>query len=172
LIQFIKVHHLDDKSIVIVSFRKTFTNHLLNELRRAGLNSGSYEELDGPISLTVNKILIIQAESLRRIQHLVKIDLLIMDEMESILGQWNAAHFKYARDCWDRLTDLASTSTRIIGMDAYLGKRSLETPKNFLKMRRDLRELHTMELTSKRWLHIKEDNNRRTGATRPIEWQI
>jgi len=82
LIQRIKEDHLDDDGtrIVVVSPRKTFTNHILNEFTNAGIHFKSYLDLDlAPIDLRELGKIIIQVESLPRIQKCNKIDLLVMD---------------------------------------------------------------------------------------------
>ncbi|MGZ4849890.1 MAG: hypothetical protein ACXV2C_00760 [Candidatus Bathyarchaeia archaeon] len=137
------------KYVVFLSFRLAFTKSLLPQLQEALSGNGtvaatetntnktfqSYEDISGDIHIEQNPFLIIQMESLRRLnwRNFVgkRIDLLVFDECESDWAQFNSPHFKYMQEAWENLQELVTRTKKIIFMDAYVGERSISMTKSY-----------------------------------------
>ncbi|MGZ4849753.1 MAG: hypothetical protein ACXV2C_00005, partial [Candidatus Bathyarchaeia archaeon] len=143
------------KYVVFLSFRQTFTKSLLPQLQEALSSSSStveetsattfqsYEDISGNIHIEQHPFLIIQMESLHRLnwRNFVgkRIDLLVFDECESDWAQFNSPHFKYMQEAWENLQELVIRTKKMIFMDAYVGERSISMTKVILNMREKFR---------------------------------
>ena len=107
-------------SICILSFRITFTTEMHSKLE--GFNS--YTELKGPLHKRNANRLIIQIESLHRISGVY--DIVILDESESIIGQFNSPMVRSIPIADAHFQALITKAKKVICMDAYLGERTIE----------------------------------------------
>jgi hypothetical protein len=121
------------RKIVIVSFRKAFTEEMLGKTK----GFLDYRKADTEIDVSVHNRVIIQFESLHRLQSRLTPfehengipDLLVLDEIESIIDQMEHKAMKMN----DRLLcnvvmfeHLLKHSKRIIALDAFLSNRSVD----------------------------------------------
>lgn len=112
------------QSIVYVSFRQTFSNAIAANL--AHLNFESYQAInEAQIILGAHPRLIIQVESLMRLRQDIPVDLLVLDESESILAQFSSAHVKNLSLTYGRFRKLVSSATHVVCMDANLDERTI-----------------------------------------------
>ncbi len=109
--------------VVIISFRRTFTEDKMNVLR--GNYFRSYNEIDGDIHLGYNPRVIVQLESLHRITHHVKPDLVIMDESESIIEQFSSDTMRNLMDVHSVFNWLVTSCDSLLAMDANLDLRTI-----------------------------------------------
>lgn len=111
------------KTILFVTFRQTFS-----EAMHASFGDGfeMYNEINGPLLFSQHSRLIVQVESLHRIRLMEgeKIDLVILDEMESVLSQFHSGLHKNFSSSFMTFQMLMDTSERVICMDANLGNAS------------------------------------------------
>lgn len=111
------------KTILFVTFRQTFS-----EAMHASFDAGfeMYNEITGPLLFSQHPRLIVQVESLHRIRLMEgeKIDLVILDEMESVLSQFHSGLHKNFSASFMVFQILMDTSERVICMDANLGDAS------------------------------------------------
>lgn len=106
--------------IVVISFRRSFTDDF--HAKYSDLGFINYSEVDGAI--TQSRI-IIQAESLHRLHITIDpIDLLILDESESIIEQIDSGLFSNFAKSFAAFQWLIKTSEQVICMDALLGDRT------------------------------------------------
>jgi hypothetical protein len=110
------------ENIIFISFRVLFTMDVNNNFK----DFKNYLLLNKEkISIKKHKKIIIQIESLHRLSLDELPDLLILDESESILGQFNSPNIKGIRTAWEIFEFLLRVSKKIICMDANLGERTL-----------------------------------------------
>ena len=113
------------KSIVFVSFRRTFSEDIKSKF----LDFTLYKDVKGnTISLIEHPRLIIQTESLHRINEntIENVDLLILDELESIWSQFGSGLFHNINGCLSNFERLLKKSRYVFGFDANIGTRSVE----------------------------------------------
>ena len=101
--------------IVCVSFRRSFTRAFCESYKL-----DSYLSIQGTISLDVHPRIMIQCDSLHRLELGPKIDLLILDEAISIISQLNSGMIKNAENVYQIMHCLLVDSKQIIAMDALL----------------------------------------------------
>ena len=111
---------------VFITFRRTFSAAVNREFP----DFVQYNTVSGDINLELTNKLIIQVESLHRLKVSIKPDLLILDEIESILSQFTsnlhkALNASFANFCW-----LLRNSKKVIIMDGYLSDRSYNILQN------------------------------------------
>lgn len=113
---------LGDVTIVLVSFRRTFTA----EMKANFDNFTSYEEITGPIDLNEHNRLIIQVESLHRIipRSTLQSYCLVLDEVESIWSQFSSGNFVNYYGSSAIFESLYKHSKVVIAMDAHLSPRT------------------------------------------------
>jgi len=106
--------------IIFVSFRQTFSSNIHEKFP----NFTVYSDVKGP--LKQNK-LIVQVESLHRLliqPGMQDIDLLILDESELILDQFDSGLLKEFNRSWATFKWLLANSKNVICMDAALSART------------------------------------------------
>ena len=111
-----------DTRIVFISFRRTFSFESSKKYKDFELYSDIPEK---SISLIKHPRLIIQLESLHRIELGSKADIIIMDEVESIWTQFDSGNFVDLMGCINIFEYLLKWSQEIIAMDANLSNRTL-----------------------------------------------
>ena len=112
--------------IRFITFRQTFAKSLLEKFDDFQL----YSDINGDITQNNNKRVIIQVESLHRLvltKHTEPIDLLILDEIESILSQFNSGLHRNFNLAFAIFQWMISTAKTIICIDANLCERSINT---------------------------------------------
>lgn len=111
------------KKIVFISFRRTFSSEAKKKYSSLGFKS--YNDIVGLIDTDEHNRMIIQVESLSRIKFPIKdIDLLILDEMESIWSQISSNNFRDYYGSYNVFQLLLETSRQVIAMDANLSIRT------------------------------------------------
>lgn len=113
------------KSIVFVSFRRTFSEDIKSKF----VDFSLYKDVKAStISLIEHPRLIIQTESLHRINEntIEDVDLLILDELESIWSQFGSGLFQNINGCLSNFERLLKKSKYVFGFDANIGTRSVE----------------------------------------------
>ncbi len=103
--------------IRFISFRQTFSHNIKEKFPDFVL----YSDVKGP--LYQNK-LIIQVESLHRLEIRDEVDLVILDECESIFEQFDSGLLRNFNAAFAAFQWLMRTSKRVICLDAALGDRS------------------------------------------------
>lgn len=106
--------------ICILSFRRTFGDHIYERFRDEGFEL--YSKIAGDL-ISYNRI-ILQVESLHRLPTVLPYDLLIMDECESIFDQINSGLFSNFSHSYAAFEWLLKYSKHVICMDAYLSQRT------------------------------------------------
>jgi hypothetical protein len=112
------------KRVVIISFRRTFTDDKLSELKKYGFKS--YNDIEGEINLGQYSRIIIQLESLHRIVDDVKPHLVIMDESESIFDQFSSSTIRNINETHVTFNWLVSSCKSLLALDANLDLRTIE----------------------------------------------
>lgn len=127
LVEYIGKHFRDSPGktnrIVFISFRQTFSSNIKDKFPDFCV----YSDVTG--DLTQNK-LIVQVESLHRIRigpRTPDIDLLILDESESILSQFSSGLGRYFMRSWPAFQFLINNAKHVICMDANLSDRTFDT---------------------------------------------
>ena len=134
--QFIKkyIEINQHKSILVISQRKSYTHFICEELKEYNIKSyldckkNDYE---------MHKSLCIQIESLHKINPDRKTyDLIILDEVETILNQFSSSTMVFINDNFETLEQLISNAKNTIIADAFITTRSIDYVKS-IKTRRD-----------------------------------
>lgn len=109
------------QTVVIVSFRRTFTREIANRFADMAV----YSDIDGDISLREYPRVIVQVDSLHRLKLTPGdyIDALILDESESIISQFSNNLLDYSGTV-ATFKVLSEISGTIVAMDANLGDRT------------------------------------------------
>jgi hypothetical protein len=113
------VKHFENKRIIFLSFRQTFTSELIRVLK--DLDFKQYSDITGEIR---ESRIIIQIESLHRLNSKIKYDLIIMDEAESIFNQFNSGLGRNPRLCTAKFNSIMRETEYVLLMDANISDRS------------------------------------------------
>lgn len=117
--------------IRIVTFRQTFSNSLQEQFPDFVL----YSSFSGPITTEAHPRCIVQVESLHRLAVTappVPADLLVLDEVESVLAQFNSGLHQNFAGSFAAFQLLLQSSRHVVAMDANLSDRTYRT---LLRMR-------------------------------------
>jgi hypothetical protein len=116
------INKTNPTTVILISFRRTFSS----EMKSKYVGFELYSDIkDGQINLSEHPKLIVQVESIHRIaKKMPIIDLIILDEIESIWGQFSSGNLLDYYGVVNTFTYLVRKSTKIIAMDANLSKRS------------------------------------------------
>lgn len=132
LLRFIEENFDENAIIRIISFRRTFGQDMFSKFKKLGFEL--YEDIEGRINIKDHKRIIIQTESLHRLDISQPADLLIMDESESIIDQFSSNLFKSFARAFAAFDYLIKFSAHVICMDAFLQDRTfrvLQTMRGF-----------------------------------------
>jgi len=111
------------KTVILLSFRRTFSAEMHAKYKDFELYSEIKSKL---INIDLHPKIIIQVESLHRIMlSNMKIDLLILDEIESIWSQFSSGNLVDYYGITSMFSYLLRTSKKIIAMDANLHDRTM-----------------------------------------------
>jgi len=123
LIDYISKNNTSFKYIVFISFRRTFSSEAKSKYEKLGFVA--YNDIDGSIDLNIHNRVIVQVESLNRIKNPIQqIDLMILDEVESIWSQISSNNFRDFYGSYNMFEFMLRKSDKIIAMDANLSVRS------------------------------------------------
>ena len=109
-----------------VTFRQTFSNSIAKDFPDFEL----YSNIVGDIDHIQHPRVIIQVESLHRLKiglHADHIDLLVLDEAESIFAQFNSGLHKHFNAAFAAFQWMLQTAQHVVCMDANLGDRTHNT---------------------------------------------
>ena len=124
---------LHQSVIRFVTFRQTFSNSLKEQFPDFSL----YSDQKGDLDHVRFPRLVVQVESLHRLPMPANeepIDLLILDEVESILSQFNSGLHRHFNATFAMFSWLLKTARHVVCMDANLGDRTYRT---LVRMRPD-----------------------------------
>jgi hypothetical protein len=110
--------------IRFLTFRQTFARALLDSFSDFTI----YSDITGDINQNIHKRVIIQVESLHRInitKYIEPINLLILDEVESILMQFNSGLHQHFNAAFAAFQWMLLTAEKVICIDANLSERTL-----------------------------------------------
>lgn len=119
LLEHVQKYYTHDSVIRFVTFRQTFSNHVYGMFNDFEL----YSNIKGNIH-SHHKRIIIQVESLYRLSTETPVDLLILDEVESIFNQLGSGLHKNFNASFAMFMWLLRYSKHIICMDANLSNRT------------------------------------------------
>jgi len=113
------------EKVLVLSCRQTFTTHICAELK----GFVDYRTIKGPV-IDQDKV-VCQVQSLWKCKDMTPRDLLLVDEVESILANLtpNKTHKKYLESV-DAFEHHIRTAKRVIVLDAFLSDRSIEVLKS------------------------------------------
>ncbi len=133
--------HYDNAVMVALSHRETFAAELSRQLPGFAV----YKQVkESRISLIDHSRVIVQMESLHRLDfddltnQNGRVNLLILDESESILSQLSSKLFRRFNEAWANFDWLIKFSEHIIALDAHISDRTLDLlvnrqgPKSFI----------------------------------------
>ena len=129
MIDLIKRHR--PERVLVLSSRQTFTLNIKNDLNKSLLDVGiefkTYKDLD---DLRKCSYLIVQMESLCRLEECKAFDLVLIDESEACLKQFNSRTMIQEKGkLWKNLSifnKLLSLSKRNVFLDAFLSNRTID----------------------------------------------
>ena len=108
------------KRVVVISFRRSFSNELTKRLEKLGFIN--YRDIEGPI--TADRV-IIQVESLHRLRWAEICDLMVLDEIESIRSQFFSPTCKLRTAVIEKYEMLLRTSKQVFAMDADISENTV-----------------------------------------------
>jgi hypothetical protein len=109
-----------------VTFRQTFSRSLAESFPDFAL----YSDVVGDLDAVRHPRLIVQAESLHRLKMTARpepVDLLVLDEAESILAQFNSGLHRHFNAAFAMFQWMLRTARHVVVMDANLGDRTFRT---------------------------------------------
>jgi len=112
--------------IRFVTFRRTFSRSIKDTFQDFEL----YQDHVGPLGTQQFPRLIVQVESIHRLTMTTPaepIDLLVLDEVESILSQFNSGLHKNFNANWAMFEWMLRTARKVVCMDANVGDRTFRT---------------------------------------------
>ncbi len=122
------------KSILIVSQRKSYTQFITNELEELGIVS--YLDVPKNKSISDYDRVCVQVESLHKIKDKKEYDVVILDEIETILNQYSSTTMVHGRETFELLEHFILKAKHTIMADAFITTRTIEYVKS-MKTRRD-----------------------------------
>lgn len=113
----------DNKKILVLSFRRSFSNDFANKFEKIKLTN--YMDIKGHIDNDIYKAVILQIDSLMRYKY-NGIDLLVIDEVESILTQLTSSQIKDRISVLQEFKNICKISKQILLLDACLMPSSIK----------------------------------------------
>jgi hypothetical protein len=107
-------------SILFVSQRKTFTDFICDDFKKYQITN--YQDIKDN-DYNKNRICI-QVESLHKISR--NYDIVVLDEIETILNNYSSATMTKVRDSWQTLLDCIANCKHCITADAFILQRSID----------------------------------------------
>jgi hypothetical protein len=121
------------KRILFLSPRVIFAKNIQEEFKEFDFKL--YKDKEMPGDLSKIKRLIISLESLKRINEPKQYDLIVVDEMETILYGLSAPLIRDLKTTTILLEKIMTDAKKIIGMDAFLSERSIAYIRETMKLR-------------------------------------
>lgn len=126
LTDYLRHHHNSTSAVIrVISFRRTFSANLMQQLETIGFQS--YQSLMGAITADDRRV-VIQVESLYRLEILDTdgaVDLVVLDECESILEQFDSPYQRANFETnFSNFRQLIGTARHVVCMDAYITDRT------------------------------------------------
>ncbi|AHC02864.1 origin binding protein [Elephant endotheliotropic herpesvirus 5B] len=119
MISWLKTINIDSARVLVISCRRSFAEELLCKFETANLGRFRlYSDVE-EYSLTENHI-IIQIESLYRLDGCY--DILILDEVVSIINQFYSSTMRHLREVDDRFISCIASCTHLLAMDATINE--------------------------------------------------
>ncbi|UEH20650.1 origin binding protein [Elephant endotheliotropic herpesvirus 6] len=119
MIAWLKTINIDSARVLVISCRRSFAEELLCKFQTANLGCFRlYSDID-EYSLTENHI-IIQIESLYRLDGCY--DVLILDEIVSIINQFYSSTMRHLREVDDRFINCIVSCKHLLAMDATINE--------------------------------------------------
>lgn len=109
------------KRIVVVSFRRSFSNEIIKRFSKLGFVN--YRDIEGAIT---NDRVIIQVESLHRLKWTERCDLMVLDEIESIRSQFFSPTCKFRNSVIEKYDMLLRTSKQVFALDADISENTVK----------------------------------------------
>ena len=109
--------------ILFLSFRRTFSQEIVNRLSK--LDFVLYSDIKGGIT-NKHKRVILQVESLGRLEWTKKTDLLICDEIESLRTQFFSPTCRDARSCLSKFNMLTDSARKLFVSDADISDNTIK----------------------------------------------
>jgi len=122
---------IETKVVRFVTFRQTFSRSIAENFPDFTV----YNDVQGDLDQIRHPRLIVQAESLHRIKMGTRpepVDLVVLDEVESILAQFNSGLHKHLNAAFAMFQWMLRTAKHVVCMDANLSDRTYNT---LLRMR-------------------------------------
>jgi hypothetical protein len=113
--------------VVVVSFRQSFTDAIRADFGAKGINLASYQDTKGPIT---SADIIVQCESLHRLNLDVAPYVLILDEVESIIKQLFASTQRFPERVMQTFVKLIKESSIVWCIDANLSQTVINIVKS------------------------------------------
>ncbi len=156
LLEFIKTSYTDiNLRMCILTFRQTFAYSTHETFKSEGFVL--YSDLQGTIN---EKRIIIQLESLHRLQiNNNPIDLLIMDESESLFEQIDSGLYQSFGKSFAAFQYLIKHSKMVICMDAYLSQRTYNIIRHIRGLNNSVYHANKYKREKDTTLNIYEDYN-------------
>lgn len=107
----------ENKKILVLSFRRSFSNDFANKF--SGIKMYNYMEIKGIIDNNNYNKVILQIDSLMRYKY-SEIDLLVLDEIESIMVQMTSSQIKDRMSIMHEFRNICKVSKQILLLDACL----------------------------------------------------
>lgn len=106
-------------TILYITNRKSLGLNVVRTLNNIGVDIKSYDSISGKIFVSAS----VQVESLPRVTRF-NYDLVVLDEITSLISQLNSGLHKNLQNTRDTLTDIMTASKQIVFMDADIDKRA------------------------------------------------
>jgi hypothetical protein len=117
---------LEPAVVRIVSFRQTFSRAVAESFPDFIV----YSDVQGDLDPVLHPRLIVQVESLHRLRppqlHREPVDLLVLDESESVLAQFNSGLHKHFSAAFAIFRWMVATARHVVCLDANLGDRTFQ----------------------------------------------
>ncbi|CAB4413121.1 unnamed protein product [Rhizophagus irregularis] len=116
-----KVHDISSLPCYIwVSYRKSLSNESkskLNELKASGFRICNYQNMQGDLSINEWDIIIVQVESLFRVEFTARPFVAILDEANTIMRQMSSG--TNARESENAMRDILRSAKHVLAIDAF-----------------------------------------------------
>ncbi|PKY58654.1 hypothetical protein RhiirA4_480746, partial [Rhizophagus irregularis] len=116
-----KVHDISSLPCYIwVSYRKSLSNESkskLNELKASGFRICNYQNMQGDLSINEWDIIIVQVESLFRVEFTARPFVAILDEANTIMRQMSSG--TNARESENAMRDVLRSAKHVLAIDAF-----------------------------------------------------
>jgi hypothetical protein len=128
-----KVHDISSLPCFIwISYRKSLSNESkakLDLLKASGFRICNYQNMQGDLSINEWDIIIVQVESLFRVEFTARPFVAILDEANAIMRQMSSG--TNARESENALRDVLRSARHVVAMDAFANKSTLAFLKTY-----------------------------------------